>query len=381
MAESQNEGQEKTLDPTPARLEQARRDGDVPKSQDVAAAAIYLGVLAVVAIASSGVFLGAAEPLSAFLSRPHELAPLFLRGNGDVAGALFSEIGLALAPLLLAPVAMALIALTAQRAIVVAPKKLNPQLSRISPISNAGQKFGPTGLVEFFKSTLKLCLIALVLGLIFMSEHDGVAQMMGYDGRAIGMLLYDEGVLLLSATLAIATAIAIPDYLWQRYDHARKLRMSFQDLKDETKEHEGDPYMKQTRQARAREIATNKMLLEVPKADVVVVNPTHYAVALKWSRAPGAAPVCVAKGVDEVALRIRRVAEGASVPIHSDPPTARALHAAIDLGREIRPEHYQAVAAAIRFAEATRQEAARRKKRFWGRAEETAPADEEGSQR
>lgn len=127
--------------------------------------------------------------------------------------------------------------------------------------------------------------------------------------------------------------------------------------------------MKGQRRARAQEIATNRMLLDVPKADVVIVNPTHYAVALKWSRSKGSAPVCVAKGVDEVALRIRAVAETARIPVHSDAPTARALHATVEIGREIAPEQYRAVAAAIRFADRMRRAARSR-----GRRDRAPPA-------
>ena len=163
--------------------------------------------------------------------------------------------------------------------------------------------------------------------------------------------------MLLTITCLIAVTIAGVDLVWQRFDHARRLRMSYQDLREEARQSEGDPHMKAQRRSRAEAIATNRMLLDVPKADVVIVNPTHYAVALKWSRAKGSAPVCVAKGEDEVALRIREVAATAGVPVHSDPPTARALHATVEIGREIAPEHYRAVAAAIRFADRMRQAA------------------------
>ena len=121
------------------------------------------------------------------------------------------------------------------------------------------------------------------------------------------------------------------------------------------KESEGDPQTKQQRRQRGHEIATNRMLQDVAKADVIVVNPTHYAIALKWNRATRAAPVCVAKGMDETAARIREKAVLAGVPIHSDPPTARAIHATVKLGQPILPEHYRAVAAAIRFSEAMRK--------------------------
>ena len=124
---------------------------------------------------------------------------------------------------------------------------------------------------------------------------------------------------------------------------------------DETKKQEGDPHMKQQRRERGTQIAMNKMLCDVPNADVIVVNPTHYAVALKWNRDGGEVPVCVAKGVDEVAGRIREIAAENAVPIYSDPPTARALHATVEIGAPILPDHYRAVAAAIRFADRMRQ--------------------------
>ena len=134
---------------------------------------------------------------------------------------------------------------------------------------------------------------------------------------------------------------------------------------DEAKASEGDPHVKQQRRQKGYEIAMNQMLADVPKADVVVVNPTHYAVALKWSRLPGEAPVCVAKGVDEIAAQIREVAMEAGVPIHRDPPTARAIHATVRIGEEIRPEHYQAIAAAIRFAEKMRARMRAQQGRGW----------------
>jgi flagellar biosynthesis protein FlhB len=136
--------------------------------------------------------------------------------------------------------------------------------------------------------------------------------------------------------------------------------MSRKELMDETKDAEGDPHMKQQRRQKGQELAMNQMMADVPEADVVLVNPTHYAVALKWSRMPGAAPVCVAKGIDEMALAIRKKAIEAGVPVHSDPPTARALFASVAIGQEIPEKTYRAVAAAIRFAEEIRQKARRR---------------------
>jgi flagellar biosynthetic protein FlhB len=148
--------------------------------------------------------------------------------------------------------------------------------------------------------------------------------------------------------------IGVIDLLWQHFSHRQKLRMSRKEMQDEYKQNEGDPHMKQQRRQRGYDIATNRMLKDVPGADVVIVNPEHYAVALRWDRMPGRAPVCVAKGVDAVAARIRERAQQAGVPIHRDPPTARALHATTEIGAEIAPDHYRTVAAAIRFAEQIR---------------------------
>ena len=164
-------------------------------------------------------------------------------------------------------------------------------------------------------------------------------------------------MVLLTTACLIAVTIAAVDIVWQRFSHSRRLRMSLQEMREEHRQSEGDPHVKGQRRSRAEAIATNRMLLDVPKADVVIVNPTHYAVALRWSRAKGSAPVCVAKGEDAVALRIREVAATAGVPVHVDPPTARALHATVEIGREIAPEHYRAVAAAVRFADRIRRAA------------------------
>jgi flagellar biosynthetic protein FlhB len=161
----------------------------------------------------------------------------------------------------------------------------------------------------------------------------------------------------LALVFAVWLALGAVDYLWQRAQHHHRNRMSHQEMRDELKQSEGDPHAKGERRRRGREIASNHMLDNVASASVVIVNPTHFAVALKWSPQSLGAPVCVAKGVDEIAARIRERARAAGVPIHSDPVTARALFASVKLDSEVRPEHYAAVAAAIRFAETMRARA------------------------
>ncbi len=359
MAQGQNDGQEKTLDPTPQRLQRARRDGDVAKSADLQTAAGYLGLLLAVLLTGGAVALGVAEPIFAFIAQPDVMVGVLLGPGGrGVAFDLIMSSLFAAAPFLLAPLFGSILAVVVQKAVVFAPKKLTPKLSRLNPIKNAAQKFGPSGLFEFLKSIVKLLSIGVVLALIIAYRHDGFEGLITLDARQMVGLLADEAVTLLIASVLIVGAIAFVDYFWQQHQHRKKLRMSLQEVKDEMKDTEGDPHMKSARRARARDIAGNRSLEDVPSADVVIVNPTHYAVALKWSRQPGAAPICVSKGVDLMAARIREIAEENGVPIHSDPPTARALYAAVEIGDEIEPEHYQAVAVAIRFADAMRRRGA-----------------------
>jgi flagellar biosynthetic protein FlhB len=355
---SEESGGEKVFDPTPHKLAEARRKGDIPRSADVTAAATYIALLAVVATVGAFAVARAASVLMVFIAQPDRLAGRILGPGGPrLSGAILSEALLALAPVFLVPIGAVLVSLFAQQAITFSGDKIVPKLSRISLLEGAKRKFGLAGLVEFAKAAVKLAAVAIALFIYLGRDLDRMVGAATAEARVIGGMLAESLVVLLAITTVIAVTIAAVYLVWQRFDHARRLRMSYQDMREEAKQAEGDPHMKAQRRSRAEAIATNRMLLDVPKADVVIVNPTHFAVALKWTRAKGTAPVCVAKGEGEVALRIREVAATAGIPLHSDPPTARALFAATAVGREIAPEHYRAVAAAIRFSDRMRRAA------------------------
>lgn len=360
MSEGGDSSGEKTHEPTQQRLDDERRKGNVPKSTDLSAASAYLGLLVACWIAGAEAVESAGGALAGFLARADTLAPRFL-GSGPVFSlqAVLGAIG-GIAPIFVLPFAFVILVIIAQRAFVFAPEKLKPKLNRISVISQAKNKFGPTGLFEFAKSTTKLIIITTVLTIFLINEMDHMIGLSRAAPKAIPGEMGRVALSLLTQIVILALVISAFDLLWQRFDHARKLRMSHQDLKEEMKKSEGDPHFKSERRRRGEEIALNQMMAEVPDASVVIVNPTHYAVALRWDRQKDSAPVVTAKGVDNVALRIREAAEKAGVPIHRDPPTARALEATAPLGKEIDPSHYKAVAAAIRFAEAMR---AKRKER------------------
>lgn len=342
------------------KLDQARKDGDIPRSVDLQTAAATGGFLLALFSLGAWAVTRAGTAGMVVLDQADRLSTLVASGGGaPIAGMILTLAGPPLALLLVAPV-LVLALLFATRGIVFAPSKLAPKLSRISVIAAAKQKFGIDGLVEFGKSTVKLGIVSLILYTFLAGRLEEILASL-YLTPAMSAALMARLVLeFLFIVVLIQLALGGVDYLWQVFRHRQRNRMSRKEMMDEFKDSEGDPHLKSARRQRAQEVATNRMLTDVASANVVVVNPTHYAVALKWDRSKGGAPVCVAKGVDEIARKIRERAAEHGVPIHSDPPTARAIHATVEIGQEIRVEHYRAVAAAIRFAEAMRRRVRRR---------------------
>ncbi|MEM9971267.1 MAG: flagellar type III secretion system protein FlhB [Pseudomonadota bacterium] len=355
----EEEASEKPFEATPRKLEKARQKGDVPISQDLLTAAVFLGVLVTAAVAGLSSIRDAGSHLMALFDRPDRIAEAAFGGGQPFAAVLIIGIAWPMAVWFVLPIGFVFAMAIAQNALVFAPQRLKPKLSRISPISTAKQKFGRDGIFNFFKSFFKLAVYSVVLALVGIAWAENILMTPALPFGASMDLAVSITFAFMATSLAVMISIGGIDFLWQRAQHLRKQRMSLKELRDETKESEGDPHTKQERRQRGYDIATNRMLTDVPSADVVIVNPLHYAVALKWERGGRAAPVCVAKGTDEIAARIRETAIAAAVPIHRDPPTARALFATVDLGKEIPPEHYRAVAAAIRFADAIRDKARR----------------------
>ena len=335
------EGQDRTEPATPRRIEKAREEGQVALSREVSGfAALGGGVLGLmIGLPPLGAEL--LRGLRGALERAHEVRP--------VAAAL--ELGwlglMVVLPAALLAAAGAILATFLQTRMLVSAKPLKPQLARISPIAALKRMFGPEGAVEFLRTLVKLGLVGAALW-----------WMLGDPGRLVALFALPPAALLRACgraalDLALAALVAfaligVLDWLWVRWRHLEKLRMTRQELREELRENEGDPHVKarirQIRQSRAR----SRMMAAVPKAAVVVTNPTHYAVALAYDQEAGAAPRVVAKGVDAMAARIRAAAEAAGVPMVANPPLARALYR-VELEAEIAPEHYQAVAEIIAY--------------------------------
>ncbi len=337
---AEEEGEDRTEAATPRRLERAREQGQVALSREVVGlGALSGGTLAVcLVLPSAGLELMRA--LRGVLARAHDAA------GAAALVALLHHAALVILPVGLAAAAGAAMATLVQTRGLVSAQAMMPRLDKLSPLAGAKRLVGPEGLAEFLRSLLKLGLIGAALWSV--AGNLGVLQAALH--RPAGALLGDAGwaaVRLTLAALMAFAAVAVLDLLWVRWRHGQTLRMSRQDLKEEAKEAEGDPHLRGRRRQLRLERGRRRMLAEVPRAAVVITNPTHYAVALSYGGGQ-AAPRVVAKGVDAVAARIREAADAAGVPRVANPPLARALWR-VDLEAEIPPEHYQAVAEIIAY--------------------------------
>jgi flagellar biosynthesis protein FlhB len=360
MSEEDDDSADKEHDASPQKLLEARKKGDIPRSPDLLMAASTAGfVLALIAFGGWAVGKAGTAGM-VLLDQSDELSQLMTTAAPAPLGGLLLAFAWPPLALTLLPPVLVIVLVIATRSFLVTPDRLMPKLSRISPIATAKHKFGQEGLVEFAKSALKLGLVSAILYAFLAARFEEVMATIYLTPAMSTALLARLTVDFLLLILLVSVALGCVDYLWQVHLHRQRNRMSRKEMMDEFKDSEGDPHFKAARRQRAQEVATNRMLADVARADVVVVNPTHYAVALRWDRSKGGAPVCVAKGVDEIARVIRERAAEHGIPIHSDPPAARAIYATVELGQEIRAEQYRAVAAAIRFADAMRRKARKR---------------------
>lgn len=346
---------DKSFEPTQRRLDEARKRGQIPVSSDLYGAASLAGLLVAGLIFGPSAISQTGLAAQGLLDGAERLAPRLL----SAPDAPLTGIGFALlwplAPFLGFPMVFVLVMAALQQALFFAPDRILPKLSNISPLSNARNKFGREGLFQFAKSAAKMAIIGLLLVTFTLSKGEEILTSLRMTPAQSTLTLLDLMMQFLVLALLLTAVIGGVDYGWQVFRHLVRNRMTRKEMMDEMKDSEGDPHTKAKRRQRGQDIAMNQMLADVAKADVVIVNPTHFAVALKWKRGDTSAPICLAKGVDEIAAKIRDRAAEHGVPLHRDPPTARAIYATVEVGKPIRHDHYKAVAAAIRFAEAMRK--------------------------
>lgn len=348
MAE-QDDSAEKEFDPTEERLSQARLEGNIPQSKEANAFALTLGIVVAAFVLNALVGQTLFNDFSSMLYHGDAYAEDIFDGGGSATWGWIGSVMLHLLPIFLVLVAIVLGSLIVQRAITFSMKKIELNIKNISPMENVKKRYSATGLLDFVKDTFKL-LFAGGLGVIFliqfMEDYYAAAEMQMGD---FYQFTFDQVLRLILYFLAFQIVLAVIDLPLQRQLHLNKLKMSREEMKKEMKQSEGDPEFKMKRREKASKISRGQMLQNVKTATVVMVNPTHYAVALKWDPESQKAPVCVAKGVDHMAAKIRELATEYKVPIYRDPPAARSLYNLVEIDEEIRPEHFAAVAAAIQF--------------------------------
>ncbi|HSS12586.1 MAG TPA: flagellar biosynthesis protein FlhB [Rhizomicrobium sp.] len=347
MADDQDKSQQ-TEEPTAKRLEQAHDSGDVVKSPEVTTFILLGGGTLAIAMFGKSTAQGLARSLSLFLQQP-DMMSVDGPGLAAMMRALLPEIALALAPFFAVMIAAGLAGHVLQSRPSISFDKIAPDFSKISPLAGFKRMFGAEGWMNLLKGLAKIAVVGVAIWTQLWPERGGLEAILNQSTITV---MHDMSRLLFKVLMAALSSLAVIaglDYFWQRLRFMSRNRMSKQEIKEEYRQNEGDPAIKAKIRQLRHDRARKRMMAAVPKATVVIMNPTHFAVALKYESGKMAAPVCVAKGVDALALRIRAVAEENDVPVVENPPLARALHAAIEIDDPVPPEHFKAVAQVIGY--------------------------------
>jgi flagellar biosynthetic protein FlhB len=340
---------DKTEAPTPRRRLEAREQGNIARSPDLRAAVLVLAAMLMLSWYGTGV-VDALRALTAEMLSARTLNNLDPRALFIAVLASIRAIAIALAPLLLGAMLVAVLVNLAQVGLLFNPKRLQPHLNALNPTKGISRLFGRgNGLVQFVMNLLKLVLVGAVawsavvgrLDQIIASQQQGFAQIFLLAGSIIYAIAMRIGLVLL--------VLALIDYFWQRWRREQQLRMTKQEVKEEMRRMEGDPHVKQRRKQIALQRIRQRIQQDVPTADVIVTNPTHFAVALRYDSGAMHAPRVVAKGADYVAQMIREVAIQHGVPILERAPLARALYKLVEVGQEIPEQFYAAVAEILAY--------------------------------
>src|SRR6267154_3739455 len=342
-----DDASDKTEDPTQKRLEDAHERGDVAKSQEINTWFMIAGATLVLSTFSASIGGGILMPLRNLIANSwmiHADGPGLMALAQSLEYFMIAALGVPLLMLALAAIAGNMV----QHRLVWSGEPLKPKLSKISPAAGAKRIFGKQAAANFAKGIFKVAALGAVMTAILWPERHRLDAMVRFDPTAILGVTTTLTLQLLGAVVALLALVAIADYFFQYRQLFERQKMSLREIKEEFKQAEGDPHVKgrirQLRHARMKK----RMMAAVPKASVIITNPTHYAVALSYERGMPA-PICVAKGIDTIALKIREIAKAHDIPIVENVPLARALHATVEIDHEIPVEHYHAVAQIIGY--------------------------------
>jgi flagellar biosynthetic protein FlhB len=340
--------QERTEQASPKRREEARKKGQVARSSEVPSAAILLACTLLFYFSSGGM-----------LERMMDLTRWTLRECGSTTVSLGNvetlfwgwawKLFLIIAPLLLTVVVAGFLSNYLQIGFMFAPEAMAPKLEKIDPLKGFQRLLSLRSLVELVRSVLKMTVIAVIVWFTLKDETENLIPLM--DESLMGILVYSGKVSfrIMITTCWVLIILALLDYLYQRWEYEKGLRMSRQEVKDEYKQAEGDPLVKARIRRIQREIARKRMMANVPKADVVITNPTHLAVAIQYDPDRMYAPVVVAKGAGYVAEKIKEIAQASKVPVIENKPVAQLLYKTVDVDRAIPEDLYRAVAEILAY--------------------------------
>lgn len=349
MADGEDPSEDKEEEPTQKKLNETREKGQVAMSRELNNWVILAASLALIVWMSGAMMARLLPMLQNFIARPDQISIETSGGVGDILWQASVETLQALLPPLGMIFVLGFIISFVQVGPMLTTEPLTPKWSKLSPIAGLGRLLSKKTVVEFLKSLAKLAIIGFVVANAikpFLASGDATIDM---APMALMAILREEARTIFVAVLSVYFVFALGDYAWQRYTFSQQLKMSKQEIKDEYKQSEGDPKIKaklaQLRQQRARK----RMIQRVPEADVIITNPTHFAIALKYDREKMGAPMVIAKGMDLIALKIREIAKENNVPIQENPPLARGLFDAVEVDQEIPEQFYKAVAEIISY--------------------------------
>lgn len=339
---------QKTEDPTPKKLEEARKKGQVALSREVNNWVMLLAGTLIIAAFVPSMFLSLTSLMKTFVEQAH-LMPGAPGGIGDILSATFLNVIFIMALPLVILILAAFFAPFLQVGPLFAPEVIKPDLSKISLFKGFGRLFSMRSIMEFAKGLFKIGMIGLVGVIILYPYVDKFEHMIDMSMGGVLVELRFLVIKLMVGVLVALMIIAVADLVYQHYEYNKKMRMSRQEIKDEYKQSEGDPQVRAKLRQLRMERARQRMMQAVPGADVVITNPTHYSIALKYDPDEMPAPVVIAKGIDEIALRIREVAKENDIILYENKPLARILYDTTEIDETIPIEHFKAVAEIISY--------------------------------
>jgi len=338
------EDEGRTEDPTEAKIRKAREEGKVVKSPDITAAVVLLLPMVAVAFLANSFWTTMVEMTRFYLGQATTTDPI--TGGGPLSGAFFTYMGRLLAPVLAVALIAAVGANLLQVGALFTTKPITPDFTRIVPKFGQWIKrslFSTEALFNVAKQLVKVAVIAAVAIMNIQSEWLHLLNLLHVSFALAAETLWRIALNIMLQCAVVMLILAVPDYLFQRHQHKESLKMSVQEVKEERKQQEGDPLIRSRLRERMREILKRNMMQNVPKADVIITNPTHFAIALQWDASTMTAPTVIAKGQDLIAQRIKAVASEAGVPLVENKPLARALYAAVEIGDQIPQEYWELV--------------------------------------